>query len=113
MKMFVSRKDLPLIQLVSGVLAVNPHIFSGALHQGVVLLQPALAAGELLQPLAEGGIQGSALIGGGPAGLLDEVFVGAEGNVLHEFSVHESRVMILGKWGHFMSGGEHSQGGRW
>jgi len=41
----------------------------------------------LRQPIAEGVIQGLALVASDLAGLIDQIFVGAEGDVSHECSV--------------------------
>jgi hypothetical protein len=49
----------------------------------------------LRQPIAESVIQGLALIVSDLAGLIDQIFVGAEGNVSHECSVHEIRVHCI------------------
>jgi hypothetical protein len=63
-----------------------------ALHQSFVGLSFAVLRGELEQPLAEEGIEGFVLRLCERAGLLDEVRLGAEGYVLHEYSVHEKSV---------------------
>ena len=54
-----------------------------------------IGGGELLEPFPEGVIEGAVLRAGDRAGLFDEVFVGAEGDVLHENSVHDSRVIAF------------------
>jgi hypothetical protein len=87
--MLVSRNTLPLIHLFSRVLPVHLEVVQ-LLHQGVVLLHLRLSGCELLQPLAEGGVQGGVLLAPNLPGLLDQGLLGSEGDVLHEASVYES-----------------------
>ena len=61
-------------------------------HQVLILFCAVLLSRELDEPFAEGLIQGSVLLPGLVAGQLDEVFVGAEGDILHDYSVHDVRV---------------------
>src|ERR1700678_4257715 len=94
MKMLVSRKTLSLIQFVASVLAVYRKVFH-ALHELIELAGTARTAGELFQPLAERRIQGGMLLSRGLAGLLDQVLIRAQGNVLHENSVHDSSAISV------------------
>ncbi len=62
------------------------------LHKGKILLNIAFTSGIAGKPLAEREVQGLVLGFGNFASTLNEVFVGAECNILHEISVHEYRV---------------------
>lgn len=64
------------------------------IHRGT----SASLRGVLLQPFAEGGIEG--LVPGAchQARLLNEVFVGAESNVFHVTSAHESSAIHKGRF---------------
>ena len=63
------------------------------LHQGFVFLCAPLLCRELKQPFPKRRIQGGVLRSGLVPGLLDQVLIRAEGNVLHENSVHDSRAI--------------------
>src|SRR5258707_15486304 len=92
MKILVSRKTLSLIHLVPGVLSVDLDI-AQSIHQGVEFLSLSLPGGELSEPFAESSVQGSVLRLCGTARFFDQMFVGAERDVLHCFSVHENSVI--------------------
>lgn len=64
-----------------------------ALHERVESLDVAAARCVGLEPFAEGGIKSLVLGSGHLARLLDKIGVGAEGDVFHENSVHEIRVI--------------------
>jgi len=59
-----------------------------AFHQGVVFLGAAALGGELLKPFAEHGVEGFVLGLSQETGLVDELFVGAEGDVFHTYLVY-------------------------
>ena len=63
-----------------------------ALHQRVKFLSAAGLAGELLQPFAKGGIKGLALRFGNQSSLLDQLFLGAQSDVLHTKTVYTKSV---------------------
>ena len=54
--MFVSRKNLPFIDLVPAEASPRPHMLQ-SLHQGVELLGAATSCCKLFQPFAEHGIE--------------------------------------------------------
>lgn len=87
--MLVSRNTLPLIHLFPRVLPVHLEVVQ-SLHQGVILLHAGLLGGKLLQPLPEGGVQGSMPLARSLPGLLDQGLLGSEGDVLHEASVYDA-----------------------
>jgi hypothetical protein len=76
--MSVSRKNLSLIQFVSGKAATGSNVLQ-ALHQGLKLLCAPDLASELFEPLAKGGIEGLVLGAGDGASLFDEILIGAKG----------------------------------
>src|SRR5580700_1240365 len=81
-KMLVSRKNLPLIHFVPAETPAGLHMFE-AFHESVVFPRAAALRRELLEPLAEQGVKGLMLRLGQEAGLFDELFVGAERDILH------------------------------
>jgi hypothetical protein len=56
----------------------------------------------LRQPIAEGVIQGLALVMSDLAGLIDQIFAGTEGDVSHECSVHGNRAHCNQIWRKFL-----------
>lgn len=58
----------------------------------------------LRQPIAESVIQGLALVVSDLAGLIDQIFIGTEGDVSHESSVHETRAHCNKLWRGFQTG---------
>jgi predicted transcriptional regulator len=63
-----------------------------AAHQRVEFLGAAGVSGETPQPFAKGGVEGGVLGSGDEASLLDEGFIGAEGDFLHTRTVYLSKV---------------------
>ena len=92
--MFVSRKNLSLIHLFPREMPARPHRIDPA-HELIEACRVGARRCVLRQPIAEGVIQGLALVASDLAGLIDQIFVGAEGNVSHECSVHEIRVHCI------------------
>jgi hypothetical protein len=86
--MLVSRKNLPLIHFVPCEAATGANV-TEALHQGFVGLRFSVLRGELEKPFAEEGVEGLVLGLSQRASLFNEVLVGAESDILHEYSVHE------------------------
>src|SRR5580658_4674395 len=80
--MFVSRKNLSLIHFFPAEMAARVDILQ-AHHQGIESLDVSRALGELREPFTERIVDGSALLACDEARALDQVLVGAEGNVLH------------------------------
>jgi len=89
--MFVSRKNLSLIHLIPREVAAGAHWMDPA-HEFIEARRVRAGRCVLRQPIAEGVIQGLALVASDLAGLIDHIFVGAEGDVSHVFSVHDNRV---------------------
>jgi hypothetical protein len=80
--MFVSRKNLSLIELVPAEAAARIDMAQLA-HQRIESPGVRLALCKLQEPLAKGSVQGAALCAGNGTGTLDQVFVGAQGDVFH------------------------------
>ena len=92
--MFVSRKNLSLIHLFPREMPARPHRIDPA-HELIEACRVRARRCVLRQPIAEGVIQGLALVVSDLAGLIDQIFAGAEGDVSHEYSVHENRVHCI------------------
>src|SRR5215472_10136683 len=92
-KIFVSRKNLPLIHLVPAEAMPRMHMLQ-AFHQGVEFLSVAALRGKLFQPLPEHGIQ--RLMPGlcQQARLLNQLFIRTQGNVLHTGTVY-TRIVVM------------------
>ena len=90
--MFVSRKNLALIHFVPGKMTAGLHM-PQPLHQGFVFLCASLLCRELQQPFPKCRIQSGVLSSSLVACLLDQVLIRAQGNILHEDSVHDSRAL--------------------
>src|SRR5882762_10602130 len=73
-KMFVSRKNLPLIHLFPAEAPPRLYMLQ-ALHQSVELLRAAALCRELFQPLAEHSIERLMLGFGQQARLLNQLFI--------------------------------------
>src|SRR5271165_3745667 len=86
-KMFVSRKNLPLIHLVPAEASPRLYMFQ-ALHQSVELLRAAASCCKLFQPFAEHRIERLMLGFGQQARLLDQSLICTEGDVFHTKSVY-------------------------
>ena len=80
--MFVSRKNLSLIQFIPAEATACIDVVH-ALHHRVEALGVSCGLGELGKPIAESIVERSALGAGDEAGPLDQVFVGAQGDVFH------------------------------
>jgi len=85
--MFVSRKNLSLIHLIPAEAPARVDI-TQALHQGVEDLRVSVARSELRQPFAKSRIQGRVSRTGNGTSLLNQVFVGAQSDVLHVEAVY-------------------------
>ena len=88
--MFVSRKNLSLIHLFPREMPARTHRIDAA-HELVEACRVRARRCVLRQPIAESVVQGLALVVSDLAGLIDQIFVGAEGDISHECSVHENR----------------------
>ena len=88
--MFVSKKNLSLIHLFPREMPARPHRLDPA-HELIEACRVRARRCVLRQPIAESVIQGLALVVSDLAGLIDQIFVGAEGDVSHECSVHDNR----------------------
>ena len=88
----MSRKNLSFIHFVARIRAVGIDVAEAA-NQRAVGLDVAFAASVSFEPFAENAIQGFVLGPGELASLLDKVRVSTEGNVFHEDSVHDLRVV--------------------
>ena len=88
--MLVSRKNLSLIHLFPREMPARPHRLDPA-HELIEACRVRARRCILRQPIAESVIQGLALVVSDLAGLIDQIFIGAEGDVSHECSVHEIR----------------------
>ena len=69
-------------------------------HQCTVGLYVTPAASVGFKPFPKDGVEGFMLGLGDLAGLFDQVGVGAEGDISHEDSVHDFRVISQGNLGH-------------
>src|ERR1700719_2620644 len=85
--MCVSRKTLPFIHLVPAEAPPRLHMLQ-SLHQGVELLRAATSCCKLFQPFAEHSIERLMLRFGQQARLLDQLFIGTEGDVFHTKAVY-------------------------
>jgi len=65
-------------------------------HEGIHLLPTTVLCSELQQPFAKGRVQRAPLGAGYLPGLLDEVFIGTQSNVLHTDTVYTSIVRTCG-----------------
>jgi len=65
-----------------------------AMHEGINLLPIAGLSGELQQPFAKSRVQRAPLGAGDEPCLLDEVFIGTEGNVFHANKVYTKIVYL-------------------
>ena len=92
MKMSVSRKNLPLIHLIPRKVATGLDIGKAA-HQGVERSSIAGSCSVLLEPFAECRVQSLMLRFGHGSGLLDQRFLGTEGDVLHTKAVYTISVL--------------------
>jgi hypothetical protein len=103
--MFVSRKNLSLIQFVPVEAPARIDV-SHVLHQRIESLGIARARGKLREPLPKSDVQRLALGASNRTGPLDLVLVGAECNVFHTgivykifvqwpFEVRRSRARLL------------------
>jgi len=88
--MFVSRKNLSLIHLFPREMPACPHRLDPA-HELIEACRVRARRCVLRQPVAESVIQGLALVVSDLAGLIDQIFIGTEGDVSHGCSVHENR----------------------
>jgi len=95
--MFVSKKNLSLIHLFPREMPARPHGLDPA-HELIEACRVRARRCVLRQPIAEGVIQGLALVASDLAGLIDQIFVGTEGDVSHRFSVHENRAHCNRIW---------------
>lgn len=86
-KMFVSRKNLPFIQLVPTEAPSRLYMLQ-SLHQGVELLRAAASCCELFQPFAEHSIERLMLRLGQQTRLLNQLLIRTEGYVLHTKTVY-------------------------
>src|SRR5271170_2955851 len=86
-KMFVSRKNLPLIHLIPRVGAGGAYMSETA-HQRIHGGPAARLCRILLQPLAEGRVQGLVLRPRYQSRLLDQGFFGTQGDVFHASIVY-------------------------
>ena len=89
--MFVSRKNLSLIQFVPAEAPARIDVLQ-AVHQRIEALGVTRALRELRKPFPEGFVQGSALPARNQARPLDQVLVGAQGYVLHTKTVYTTFV---------------------
>jgi len=64
------------------------------LHEQVVLFGTVLLSGKLAEPFPKCLVQGRVLLPGLVSSQLDEVFVSAEGDIFHGYSVHDSRAQV-------------------
>ena len=90
--MLVSRKNLALIHFVSGEATAGVDVTKAA-HDGVHFFTVARLRGKLHQPFPEHGIERLALRARQETRLLNQVFVGAEGNILHTILVYTISVL--------------------
>jgi hypothetical protein len=86
-KMFVSRKNLPLIHLVPAEAPPRLNMLK-ALHQSVELLRAAALCRKLFQPFAEHRIERLMPGFGQQPRLLDQSLICTEGDVLHTRPVY-------------------------
>jgi hypothetical protein len=85
--MFVSRKYLALIHFVAREVPAGLDIAESA-HQSIECGPPASTGSVHLEPFPKCSIQGLALRLGHKPGLIDQRFVGTQGNVLHTKQVY-------------------------
>ena len=85
--MFVSRKNLPFIHLIPTEPPARLYMLQ-SLHQSVELLRAAASCCKLFQPFAEHSIERLMLRFGQQARLLDQLFIGTEGDVFHTKAVY-------------------------
>lgn len=78
--MFVSRKYLSLIHFVPGKRLAGISITEG-LHQNVIILEPMVSAYILLEPSSEGLVKGRMFSTSLFACLVNELFLGTQGNI--------------------------------
>src|SRR5580700_1001754 len=92
--MFVSTKNLAFIQLIPAEVAPAVDLPKPP-HERIDFPRIPGLRRELGQPLAKGRIQGLVLRARYEAGLLNQVFIGAQSYVLHTKTVYTITVYIL------------------
>src|SRR5271165_6376309 len=91
-KIFVSRKNLPLIHLVPRIRPGRTHMLQ-APHQSIDRCAPARLRRILLQPLAKGRVERFVLRPRHQPRLLNQAFFRAEGDVFHTDTVYTMFVL--------------------
>src|SRR5580698_3007797 len=92
MKMFVSRKHLPLIQFVSREMPPGVHALQ-ALHQVIEGFNVAVTGCKLPEPLAKCLVERGMALASHETGAVNEFVFGAEGNVAHTEVVYTKIVL--------------------
>src|ERR1035438_3386752 len=80
-------KNLSFIHFIPAETAARGHM-AQPVHEGIDLLPIAGLSGELQQPFAKSRVQRAPLGAGDEPGLLNEVFIGTEGDVFHSNRVY-------------------------